>query len=542
MFSAERILALDIGASKLVLAEFAQMKGGGIELVNYGSAPIGLDPDTATESSAYIVTGIREILRERGIHPGKVCLSISGQNVIPKNVKLPPVTKDKIAQVIRFEAQNNVPFPIEEVVWDYILTPEEDGQLSVLIVAVKEELVAKITDCVMAAGLDPEVVDVSPLALYNAVRYNYADLPECTMILDMGARSTDVVFVEGPRIFNRSIPVAGNVITRELMKEFDLSFEDAEKLKLAHAFVGFGGTYEAGETGVAERASKVVRNVMTRLHAEVSRTINFYRSQQGGSQPSLVLLAGGCSVIPHANTFLKEKLKIEVDYLNPFRNVAVSEGISNDQIVGDVSILGQVVGAALRRTNRCPSEINLMPRDLVRRKTFERRLPFFGVAAFGLVLIMLIWWIYFHRVSTNYVQRLETVQASVASLDTSAQAIDGIARQKKEVYDKAESLVSLVRQRTQWLEMFDTLHAHLLEGMWINYIGWTPRPTGGAYLEIRGRAFSDKVKLEAISEFAASLKGQGYFSDEVQVRRVRPVQGTDFLNEFTIEIGMKPQP
>jgi type IV pilus assembly protein PilM len=541
MFSSERILALDIGASKLVLAEFSQMKGGGIELLNYGSAPIGLDPDATTESSAYIVTGIRELMRAHAIHPGKVSLSISGQNVIPKNVKLPPVAKDKIGQVVRFEAQNNVPFPIEEVVWDYLLTGEEDGQLSVLIVAVKEELVAKITDCVMAAGLDPEIVDVSPLALYNAVRYNYGDLPDCTMILDMGARSTDVVFVEGDRIFNRSIPVAGNVITRELMKEFDLSFEDAEKLKMAHAFVGFGGTYESGETGVAERASKVVRNVMTRLHAEVSRTINFYRSQQGGSQPSLALLAGGSSVIPHANTFLKEKLKIDVDYLNPFRNVAVSEKIPTDQIAEDVSILGQVVGTALRRVNRCPSEINLMPRELVRRKTFERRLPFFGVTALGLVLSMLIWWVYFHRVGGNYVRRMETVQQSVGHLDSSAQAIDVIGRQKQAVYVQADSLAALVRRRTQWLEMFSVLHDHLSEGMWINYIGMSPRAGGdGSYLEIRGRAFSDKVKLEAISEFAGSLKGKGYFSEEVQVKKVKPVQGTDFLNEFTIEIGVKP--
>jgi Tfp pilus assembly protein PilN len=255
----------------------------------------------------------------------------------------------------------------------------------------------------------------------------------------------------------------------------------------------------------------------------------------------LVLLAGGSSIIPHTNTFLKEKLKIDVDYLNPFRNVAVSEKISTDQIAGDVSILGQVVGAALRRVNRCPSEINLMPRELVRRKTFERRLPFLGVTAFGLVVIMLIWWIFFHRVGSNYVRRMETVQQSVSQLDSSAQTIDAIGRQKHDVYVQAESLVNLVHRRTQWLEMFNTLHDHLLGGMWINYIGVSTRTGGsGTYLEIRGRAFSDKVKMEAISEFAALLKGQGHFSEEVQVKRVKPVQGTDFLNEFTIEIGIKP--
>jgi len=126
-------------------------------------------------------------------------------------------------------------------------------------------------------------------------------------------------------------------------------------------------------------------------------------------------------------------------------------------------------------------------------------------------------------------------------LESSAQAIDAIGRQKQEVYVQAASLTALVHRRTQWLEMFNTLHDHLLAGMWINSIGMSIRPEGGGtYLEIRGRAFSDKVNLGAISEFATSLKGQGHFNEEVQVKKVKPVQGTDFLNEFTIEIGVKP--
>ena len=220
MLGSDRILALDIGNSKLVLAEFKIINSQSLELVNYAVSPLGFDPETTPDASAYIVSGIRDALRMSGIRPGPVAVSVSGQMVFPRYVKLPPVTPDKIAQIVKYEAQQNVPFPMDEVVWDYQLVGQETGELSVLLVAVKGELVKNMTDCVEAAGLDPILVDVSPLALYNTVRYNYSDLPGCTMILDMGARSTNVVFVEGTKIFSRSIPVAGMAITKDVMKEF----------------------------------------------------------------------------------------------------------------------------------------------------------------------------------------------------------------------------------------------------------------------------------------------------------------------------------
>lgn len=544
MFAPERILALDIGASKLVLAEFIALRGGGLELRNYGIAPIGLDPESGSEASAYVVTALRDLMREHNIKPGKVALSISGQTVIPKNVKLPPVAKDKISQVVGFEAQNNVPFPIEEVVWDYQLIGEDSGELSVLIVAAKEELVRKTTDCVIAAGLDPEVVDVSPLALYNAVRYNYFDLEGCTMILDMGARSTNCVFVEGNHIFIRSIPTAGNAITRDLMKEFEFSFEDAEKLKMTHAYVGFGGNV-GSESGVAERTSKVVRNVMTRLHAEINRTINFYRSQQGGSQPSLVLLAGGSSVIPHTNTFLRDKLKVDVDYLNPFRNASVSENISTDRIGDEVHLLGEVVGVALRRIHVCPAEIDLMPRDLEKRKKFERRLPFFALGVSCLVLIMLIWWIYFQQVKMITVEaRLAELRDKIQKLQQYEESLNKVLEQQKGVYDHGEKLVGLVRQRTRWMEMVETIYGNVLEGMWLTSIKpvtiHNDDGTEREIIEISGMAFSDKVTIEMVSEFAASLKGKSGFSKEIKDPRARPVFGTDYVIEFVIEIGYEP--
>jgi type IV pilus assembly protein PilM len=463
--------------------------------------------------------------------------------VFPRYVKLPPVAPDKISQIVRYEAQQNVPFPIEEVVWDYQLIGQDSGELSVLLVAVKEDVVKNLTDCVEAAGLDPVLVDVSPMALYNAVRYNYSDLPGCTMILDMGARSTNVVFVEGSRIFSRSIPVAGQTITKDVMKEFALSFEEAEQLKTAHAFVGFGGAYEGHEVGVADRTSKIVRNVMTKLHAEVVRTINFYRSQQGGSPPSLVLLTGGCSVIPHVNTFLSDKLKIEVDYLNPFRNVSVSASVTGDKIGSNVNVLGEVVGLALRRALSCPVEITLLPPALVSRRVFQRRLPFLSMAAIGLVLIMLVFWMFLHRMRAMAEDRLKMVESRVESLQQPANALGALSTQKDVVSGKLSSLMDLTRERTRWMEILEAVHEGMIEGMWVTGLRVAGEPDKGKdVLVVEGLGFSDKVSHQAITAFATNfpsiLKGQGHVADEVRIKKIRPVAGIDYVNEFSIEAAL----
>ena len=544
MFGSDRVLALDIGASKLVLAQFKVVKPRGLELTDYAVSKLDFDPDTTPDPSAFIVAAIRDVLRTHsGIRPGPVALSISGQMVFPRYVKLPPVTPDKIPQIVRYEAQQNVPFPIDEVVWDYQLVGQDSGELSVMLVAVKGEAVKNLTDCVEAAGLEPVLVDVSPLALYNAVRFNYFDLTGCTIILDMGARSTNVVFLEGNRIFSRSIPVAGIAITKDVMKEFELSFEEAEQLKIAHAFGGFGGAYEGHEVGVADRTSKIVRNVMTRLHAEVSRTINFYRSQQGGSQPSLVLLSGGCSVIPHVNTFLKEKLKIEVDYLNPFKNMAVSSSIPAEKIGSDVHLLGETVGLALRRALSCPVEINLMPPQLVARKVFQRRLPFLGMAGLGVILLMLVFWVFLHRMRGMAEERLEKVEARVAALEGPCAGLKSLAAEEAVVNAKIAGLSDRIRDRTRWLSVVSDLHSRMPAGMWLTSLDAVTPPDkpNENRLVIQGMGFSDKVSHPTITDYANKLKGAGYLGDSV-LKKVRPVSKTDYLNEFVIEVKLNDKP
>jgi len=519
-----RIIALDIGASKVVLAEFAVSRDGAPELTNYGIGQLGIQLDSETDPSAYVVSTIRDLMRERNIKPAPLLMSISGQMVFPRYVKLPPVSRDKLMQMINYEAEQNVPFPIDEVVWDYQLIGDTgSGEQNVVLVAVKIENVTSLTDCVVAAGLEPEVVDVAPMALYNAVRYNYPDLESCTMILDIGARSSNVIFIEGNRVFFRSIPVAGNAITNELMKEFELPFKDAEELKLTHAFVAFGGVYAGPESEVADRVSKIVRNVITRLHAEVNRSINFYRSQQGGNPPSLVLLTGGSSIMPHLDTFFREKLNVQVEYLNPFVNVSVSDRIDADKVGGHLHLLGEVTGVALRRSLTCPVELNLMPPVLVAKKVLRRRQPFFALSAIGLVLIMLCWWVYVYRMHDMVGTRIGNLQDKITKLTQLSSELQTIKGDQEKSKQRVDSVVEVITLRTQWLEMIEAVHSCMLEGVWLKSL--TPVVDNGKVIRIsiEGAGFNDKLDLAKVEGktpvevMLERLRSCGYFTADTAI-------------------------
>lgn len=552
MLASGQILALNVGASKLVLAEFAVRSGCAPVLLNYGVGELGLEPDNETDATAYTVVALRDLLRNIGRKSDPLLLTLPGQTVFPRFVKLPPVSRDKVLQMIQYEAEQNVPFPIADLVWDYQLIGDaSEGDLGAMIVAVKSENVSEITNCVQAAGLEPEMVDVAPMALYNCVRYNYPDVDSCTMVVDIGARSTNLVFMEAGKFFSRSIPVAGNAITQEIAKSFQLSFKDAEALKRESAFVALGGVYSVGDDEQADRISKLVRNVITRLHAEISRSINFYRSQQGGTNPVRVFLTGGSSLIPHMDTFFREKLQIEVDFLNPFIHVGLGPRIDAEQIGRDAFVLGEVVGLALRRSLKCPAEINLMPPHLTRRHTFRRRLPYFGLAVAGLALTLATWSLYSNHTLELYKSQEEDVNTRLADLEREqGQLAKKQAAFKKEVAT-ADVLRDLIGQRTRIMRVLEAVHGCLYDGMWLKDFETIRNDANTRVSQIKlvGCGWGDKMRIieerarqagkpaTAVELLCDRLKQREDLFKDVSIKSFREPE--KYLSEFVIEATLR---
>jgi type IV pilus assembly protein PilM len=495
------------------------------------------------------VVTLRDLMRAHGIRPAPLQLAISGQAVFPRFVKLPPVARDKIQDMIRYEAEQNVPFPIDEVVWDYQLIGDaREGEQHAMIVAVKSENITDAADCVAAAGLEPELVDVAPMALYNCVRYNYPELSGCVMVVDIGARSTNLVFIEQGRVFSRTIAVAGNAITQEIQKGLQTgSFAEAEELKRQHAFVALGGVFSAGDDEMAGRISRIVRNVVTRLHAEISRSINFYRSQQGGATPGRVLLTGGSSVIPHMDTFFREKLQVEVEVLNPFINVKAGATLNPQRVAEDVACLGEVVGLALRRSLACPVEINLMPPDRTRTQVFRNRLPFLGLAAAGLILTLAAWSIYFYQSGRDCLAEKDLVDRELRHLRKDNSDMSSAIKELDAAQARADELRLLMARRTDWIRIVNGVRDCLLEGMWLTAL----EPKADGKLLLTGHGFKDELDKAVAAAPGANKPTPGeLLRDRLQSRkelfaaaricndRYLATEREPYLHEFQIEVSL----
>src|SRR6266850_1199804 len=388
MLNSKSFLAVDFGAGSLKLAEFEVNDAGGLRLKQYGIKSLGAEASQETKREAIILKALQEVIAERGIKAKDVNVCAAGFQVFSKFVKLPPVEASKVTQIIQYEAQQNVPFPLAEVVWDYqILGSTPTGELEVLLVAIKTDIVEGLFRVAESAGLRLQLADVSPAALCNAFRYNYGDLEDCTMLLDIGAKTSNLLFFEKGKVYSRSINLGANSITQDFANESKLPFPEAEKKKISEGFVSLGGAYEEPENAHQAAISKIARQFMTRLHIQVNQTMQFYRGQQGGSAPQRLFLSGGASLMAYTAQFFAEKLNVPVEYFNPLRNVQIDPAINLEELARVAHSLGEVVGLGLRNLAQCPVELNLMPESTLRWQSFNEKKPYFIFTVLSLILM-----------------------------------------------------------------------------------------------------------------------------------------------------------
>src|SRR5579872_4818246 len=389
MLKSKSFLAVDFGAGTLKLAEFEINEAGGLRLKQYGFRPLGAEGAQESAREALIQKALQEVIAEKGVKSKTVNVCAPGFHVFSKFVKLPPVDSGKVDQIIQYEAQQNVPFPLAEVVWDYqILGSAATGELEVLLVAIKSEIVEGLFRVAAEAKLNLQLCDASPAALCNAFRYNYGELEDCTMLLDIGAKTSNLLFFEKGKVFSRSINLGANSITQDFANESKKKFDAAEKIKISEGFVSLGGAYEEPENQDQAAISKIARQFMTRLHIQVNQTMQYYRGQQGGSAPARLFLSGGASIMPYTAQFFAEKLNVPVEYFNPLRNVQIDPSINLEDLARVAHSLGEVVGLGLRNLAPCPVELNLMPDSTLNWIQFNQKKPYFIATVFSLVLVV----------------------------------------------------------------------------------------------------------------------------------------------------------
>jgi type IV pilus assembly protein PilM len=463
MLNTKSFLTIDFGAGSLKLAEFEINEAGGLRLENFVIKPLGLEGSQESTREKTILQALQEVLAEKTFKSNVVNVCAPGFHVFSKFVKLPPVDAAKVGQIIQYEAQQNVPFPLAEVVWDYqILGSAASGELEVLLVAIKSDIVEGLFRMADQAKLKLQLCDASPAALCNAFRYNYPDLDDCTMLLDIGAKTSNLLFFEKGKVFSRSINLGANTITQDFATEAKLKFADAEKIKIAEGFVSLGGAYEEPDNAHQAAISKIARQFMTKLHIQVNQTMQFYRGQQGGSAPQRLFLSGGASIMPYTAQFFAEKLNVPVEYFNPFRNVQINPSVNLEDLSRVAHSLGEVVGLGLRNLANCPVEMNLMPESTLRWQSFNQKKPYLVATVFSLVLVAFGVGVLFQKLAVNKEAEIERLGPKVADLNTKHDRFTSAYKKLQKAQAEADQISAWMQQRYYWGDFLSEVRRALL--------------------------------------------------------------------------------
>jgi type IV pilus assembly protein PilM len=464
MLNTKSFLAVDFGAGSLKLAEFEPNEAGGLRLKQYGIKALGLEGAQESTREAAMQKALGELLAEKSYASRQVNACAPGFHVFSKFVKLPPVDTSKVTQIIRYEAQQNVPFPLDQVVWDYqILGTSATNELEVLLVAVKSEIVEGLFRVAEGAGLRLKLVDASPAALCNAFRYNYGDLEGCTMLLDIGAKTSNLLFFEKGKVYSRSINIGANSITQDFANEAKIKFPEAEAVKIEKGSVSLGGAYEEPEDPRAAAIAKIARQVMTRLHIQVNQTIQFFRGQQGGSAPQRLFLSGGASIMPYTAQFFAEKLNVPVEYFNPFRNIEIDPSLNLEELSKYAHSFGEVVGLGLRDLAHCPIELNLMPQSSIQRQEFGGKKPYLIASIFALPLVVFVIYVAEQRIGDVMRDRLDKAKAPLASMTQANQQLKTALGDRDQLKKQADQMKDLADSRFSWIRVMTALRSVLMQ-------------------------------------------------------------------------------
>ena len=349
-FGSKSMVGLDVGSSSVKAVELSMKgKSGDFELTHMGVAPLPADAivQGAFLNSSAIVDTIREAIDIAKIKSKNVAAAVSGHSVIVKKVSLPSMTRDELDEQIRWEAEQYIPFDVNEVNLDFQILESNgtDGQMDVLLVAAKKDLIDDYVQVISEAGLTPAAIDVAAFAVENAYEANYGSHPgDVVALVNIGAQVVNInITADGVPLFTRDITTAGNQYTEEIQKTLSVGFDEAERLKLGDSRAN------SSTEVVPQEVEQAMQAVNETVVGEIGRSLDFFAATTADSRIGKAYISGGGANISGFLTAFYERTGIEVEMMNPLARMRPSSKFEPELIDELAPSLGVGVGLALRK-------------------------------------------------------------------------------------------------------------------------------------------------------------------------------------------------
>ncbi|MCC6487287.1 MAG: type IV pilus assembly protein PilM [Candidatus Hydrogenedentes bacterium] len=355
--SRSKRLVLDVGNSAVRLCELSSTKTG-YQLTKYYHREFPIEPAMDEEKQREVRRDVvRNLLKDAKVRHKKTIFGVPGQSVFTRTRALPPVPEYKVTQIVKYEIQQQIPFSLDQIAFDYqVLQRTEAGGYEVLMAAIKVDVVEKRLEVIRDVKRLVDTVDVCPLSAYNWLKYTgeFGDQGDCVALIDLGAATTDIVIErENQFRFTRSLNIGGNDITSAIAAEFGIGWAEAEKMKRERGFAPSGDAQRDGKGG------EIIGRVLNRLISEVSRSFAYFRSQPGGGPVSRIIVTGGGACLRNIIPFLQRQLGIEVRIAQPLAGLAIAPGAQ--EVNEHPEQAAVVLGLALRTCERVTIGVNLIP-------------------------------------------------------------------------------------------------------------------------------------------------------------------------------------
>ena len=353
LFGTKDVIGIDIGTRSIKLVELVKIRKTSdnkiYKLKNVAFSP--LPPDTIVEDEIrkpdIIVKTIVELIKGNKIVNKNIATSLSGRSVIVKKIRLPKMEEAALAESIQWEAEQFIPFDINDVDLDFQIinySETDPPEMDVLLVAVKKERIIQIMDIIKQANLVPAIMDVDVFTLENQYELNFEpDEHNYIVLMDIGAEIMNInILKKGYSVFTRDASFGGNQYTRTIGHELEVDFETAESLKMGEEVGGIS----------PQLIDPLKQGFLEELTAEIQKSFDYFRTTNEEGEILKIYLSGGCAKLEGLSDFLAKRLEIEVEIINPFKNIFIDESHFDLDYINFIAPMMSVgVGLALRRIN-----------------------------------------------------------------------------------------------------------------------------------------------------------------------------------------------
>ncbi|MHC4779946.1 MAG: type IV pilus assembly protein PilM [Planctomycetota bacterium] len=375
------VWGIDIGRRAVKGVKFRDSSAGPV-LEAADSVLIELKPNaTDAEKDEAMRSAVATFTKRHGIRTEPVFVSIPGHTTFNRVLRIPVVDDKKLDSTIRFEAQQQIPFPIEEVVWDYHPLPmETPGEMEISLFAVKNDFIRRFIHNLELGGLQPAGIQIAPLALFNLARFEL-DMRGTNIILDMGSDATDLLVIDQDKTWMRPVPIAGNDVTKALQDKFKLPFDEAEKLKI-----------KSGSSKQAQKIFGVMKPILNDMVSEVDRSLSYYKSQVPDVEFKECLLLGSGGKLVGIRKYLREVLDVDITRITTLKKIQVGTNLNLEFLQANLSGLPVALGLALQALGKADNGVNFLPRALAQARAVKASRPWYAAAAAMLVIGVIVTW------------------------------------------------------------------------------------------------------------------------------------------------------